>query len=360
MSKQVLVTGATGFIAGHVIAELLEHGYRVRATVRDLANTGKRAHLTELADRLGADLEFVAADLDRDAGWAEAVAGCTYVLHVASPFPSYIPDDENELVGPAVQGTLRVLRAAAAEPGVRRVVTTSSVAAIAYGHETDNVRTEADWSVVGRIPPYQKSKTLAERAAWEFVGDLPAERGLELAAVNPGMVLGPLQSPVTSTSHEPIRRLLARDVPGSIRTGWTPVDVRDLAVAHRLAMELPQAAGNRYICAADPLWMAELAQILADEYNPRGLRVPTRVLPDWLIRFIARFDKGVRLAIQVLGRTEMVTANKARTELGWTMRPVRETVLDTAESLLAFGVVNAPNVRPRAAAPRPAANALGA
>ncbi|MET8777288.1 aldehyde reductase [Nocardia sp. NPDC004654] len=360
MSNQVLVTGATGFVAGHVIAELLEHGYRVRATVRDLANTGKRAHLVELARRLGADLEFVAADLDHDTGWAEAVAGCAYVLHVASPFPSYVPDDERELVEPAVQGTLRVLRAAAAEPGVRRVVLTSSVAAIAYGHDVDEVRTEADWSVVERIPPYQKSKTLAERAAWDFVRGLPAERGLELAAVNPGMILGPLQHPATSTSHEPIRRLLARDVPGSIRTGWTPVDVRDLAVAHRLAMELPQAAGNRYICAADALWMGELAKILADEYNPRGLRVPTRVLPDWLIRFIARFDKGLRLVVPVLGRTESVSADKARRELGWTMRPVRETVLDTAESLLSFGIVDAPGVRPTATAPRPASNALGA
>ncbi|MEV0338296.1 aldehyde reductase [Nocardia sp. NPDC050713] len=360
MSNQVLVTGATGFVAGHVIAELLEHGYRVRATVRDLASTGKRAHLVELARRLGADLEFVAADLDHDTGWAEAVAGCAYVLHVASPFPSYVPDDERELVEPAVQGTLRVLRAAAAEPGVRRVVLTSSVAAIAYGHDVDEVRTEADWSVVERIPPYQKSKTLAERAAWDFVRGLPAERGLELAAVNPGMILGPLQHPATSTSHEPIRRLLARDVPGSIRTGWTPVDVRDLAVAHRLAMELPQAAGNRYICAADALWMGELAKILADEYNPRGLRVPTRVLPDWLIRFIARFDKGLRLVVPVLGRTESVSADKARRELGWTMRPVRETVLDTAESLLSFGIVDAPGVRPKATAPRPASNALGA
>ncbi|PWV70367.1 nucleoside-diphosphate-sugar epimerase [Nocardia neocaledoniensis] len=349
MTTRVLVTGATGFVAGHCIADLLEHGYAVRGTVRDLAAHTRRAHLTDLARRTGGELEFVAATLDDDAGWAEAVAGCDAVLHVASPFPSAPPDDERALIEPAVEGTLRVLRAAAAA-GVRRVVLTSSVAAVAYGHERDEVRTEADWSVVDRIPAYQKSKTLAERAAWDFVESVRGTSELELVVVNPGMVLGPLLEPTTSTSHEPVRRLLNRDVPGSVRTGWTPVDVRDLAVAHRLAMEVPEAAGNRYLCAADPLWMGELAALLAREYGPRGFRVPTRVLPNWLVRLVAVFDKGVRLTVPVLGRTERVSAEKARRELGWTMRPIEETVRDTADSLIAFGVVGTPGARPAAPA----------
>lgn len=357
MNTRVLVTGATGFVAGHVIAELLAHGHPVRATVRDLADTGKRAHLVELARRLGGDLEFAAADLGADTGWAAAVAGCAAVLHVASPFPATPPKDERELIEPAVQGTLRVLRAAA-DADVRRVVLTSSVAAIAYGHGNDAVRTEADWSVVDRVPAYQKSKTLAERAAWDFVAALPDERGLELVALNPGMILGPLLTAATSTSHEPVRKLLAREVPGSVRTGWTPVDVRDLAVAHRLALETPAAAGNRYICAAPPLWMGELARMLADEYNPRGYRVPTRVLPNWLIRALALVDGTVRLTVPVLGRTENVSAAKAEAELGWRMRPVRDTVLDTAESLIAHGLVPTPAATrappPRRTRPAPA------
>ncbi|MEU8896722.1 aldehyde reductase [Nocardia sp. NPDC048505] len=341
MGTRVLVTGATGFVAGWVISELLEHGYAVRATVRDLAAPDKRAHLTAR----GGELEFVAADLERDAGWAEAVSGCAAVLHVASPFPATPPADERELIGPAVEGTLRVLRAAAAAGTVRRVVLTSSIAAIAHGHARhDVIRTEADWSVVAESAAYQKSKTLAERAAWDFVA---AEQPFELVAVNPGMVLGPLQSATaTSTSHEPVRRLLAGAVPGAPRVGWATVDVRDLAVLHRLALEQPAAAGNRYIAAGEHVWMRELGDILAAEFASRGYRVPTRTLPDLLVRAVALFDKGVRLTVPTLGVAERLSADKARRELGWTMRPVRDSVLDTAASLIEHGIVH----RPRRAA----------
>ncbi|MEU4342006.1 aldehyde reductase [Nocardia sp. NPDC023852] len=345
MSTRVLVTGATGFVAGQVVAELLEHGYAVRATVRDLGNAGKCAHLVELAECTAGALDFAQADLDHDEGWTAALSGCTEVLHIASPFPTAPPDDEHELIATAVEGTQRVLRACAAVGTVRRVVLTSSIAAIAHGHADDALRTEADWSVVDRSPAYPKSKTLAERAAWEFVEKLPAEGGFELVVINPGMVLGPVQSASTSTSHEPVRRLLARDMPGSPRVGWAIVDVRDLAVAHRLALETPAAAGNRYICAGEHLWMGEIARIVADEFDPRGFRVPTRQLPNWVVRAVAVFDRGVRLTLPTLGRTERLSAEKARRELGWTMRPVRETVLDTAESLVQYGIVERPTPR---------------
>ncbi|HVV09847.1 aldehyde reductase [Amycolatopsis sp.] len=332
---RVLVTGATGFLAAHCIEELLTHGYRVRGSVRDL-RTAQTAHLREIAEHAGGELEFVEVTLDSDAGWAEAVAGCAYVLHVASPFPDRIPKDENELIKPAVEGTLRVLRAANAG-GVRRVVLTSSVAAISYGHDDSRTLTEADWTLLDAADAYPKSKTLAERAAWEYAG----ESGLELVAINPGAIFGPLLRPQRPTSMEAVRRIMSGQLPALPRIGWSPVDVRDLATAHRLAMEQPEAAGNRYICAGSHLWMRDMARILAGEYAPRGYSIATRSMPYWLMWILGRFDSTVRLALGFYGHNQTVSAAKAADELGWTMRPVRETIVDAAESLIRHGVVTA-------------------
>ena len=339
----VLVTGASGYIAGHCVRELLEHGYRVRGTVRRLADSRKTEHLRRMAAARGGSLELVEADLTADRGWREAVAGCTYVLHVASPFPAEIPKDEMELIGPAVEGTKRVLRACAESGTVKRVVMTSSVAAIAFGHTDghDTVRTEADWSRVENCEAYQKSKTLAERAAWEFVDGLPADRRFELAVINPGFVLGPLLNADPGTTGELVRKLMMREMPACPEIGFAPVDVRDVATAHRLAMERPEAAGNRYICAGDHLWVQEMAKVLATEFNPRGYRVPTGRLPYWLMWIIARFDKAVRLALGYVGRKERVSSAKARRELGWTMRPIEETIVDTGRTMVEHGVVPA-------------------
>jgi nucleoside-diphosphate-sugar epimerase len=333
---RVLVTGATGFIAGHCIEELLTHGYAVRGTVRSLA-TADVAHLHRIARHTGGSLELVEARLDADPGWSEAVAGCAYVWHVASPNPPEVPRNEDEVIRPAVDGTLRVLRAAAASGTVRRVVLTSSTAAITAGHDRADpqVRTEADWSIADRSGPYEKSKFYAERAAWDFVQDKP----LELVTVNPSLVLGPLLHAERTSSIEVIRKLLAREVPAVPRIGFTVVDVRDVATAHRLAMETPEAAGNRYICAGEYAWMGEMAGILAAEYGPRGYPVPTRPLPYWLMWTIARFDKAIRLALTFVGARQMVSADKAERELGWIPRPARESIVDTAESLLRYGVV---------------------
>jgi nucleoside-diphosphate-sugar epimerase len=338
-----LVTGASGYIAGHCVRELLEHGYRVRGTVRSLADPRKTEHLERLATQTGGSLELVEADLSADRGWREAVAGCTYVLHVASPFPAAVPKDEMELIRPAVDGTKRVLEACAVAGTVKRVVMTSSVAAVAFGHTDghDTVRTEADWSKVENCEAYQKSKTLAERAAWEFVSALPPERRFELAVVNPGFVLGPLLNADAGTSCELIRKLMVREMPACPEIGFAPVDVRDVALAHRLAMERPEAAGNRYICAGNHLWVQDMAKILAAEFNPRGYRVPTGRLPYWLMWIIARFDKAVHLALGYVGRKELVSSAKAQRELGWTMRPVRETIVDTARTMIEHGVVPA-------------------
>lgn len=342
MTDRVLVTGATGFVAGHCVQELLDHGYTVRATVRDPSATAKLAHLRALGD-----VEFVAADLTSDDGWAAAMAGCTYVLHVASPFPSTQPDDENDLIRPAVDGTLRVLRAAAASGTVRRVVMTSSAAAINAGHDRNDTarRTEADWSNVDASPAYQKSKTLAERAAWDFVA---ADPRIELVVINPGFILGPVQRAATGTSVEIVRRMLAGALPGLPEMSWAVVDVRDLAVAHRLAMEVPGAAGNRYICADDEeTTLQDMGHLLADEFGPRGFRVPTRTIPYWVLWLAARFDGSIRLALYFVGRHELLSNAKARRELGWTRRPVRETVLDTATSLIEHDIVTPRPVRQR-------------
>lgn len=332
MAERVLVTGASGYVAGQVIAELREHGYDVRGTAR--------RPVDGLAD-------VVTADLSRDDGWDLAVDGCSYVMHVASPFPSRTPKSDDELVRPAVDGTLRVLRAAASA-GVKRVVLTSSTAAVSSGLPDGRVFTEADWSDVDRSAPYQKSKTLAERAAWEFA----ESAGIELVAVNPGMVLGPLRTPVVGTSVAVVRLLLTRGLPAVPRMGFALVDVRDVAVAHRLALETPSAAGNRYILAGEHMWLGEIADVLAEAYNPRGYRVPTGAMPTWLLRLVARFDSTVRQGLPFAGRWERVSADKARRELGWTMRPAAETILATAESLIEHGLAPGPKKVAAAADPR--------
>ncbi len=339
----VLVTGATGYIAGHCIRELLEHGYRVRGTVRSLADPRKTEHLRRMATALGGSLDLVEADLTSDRGWREAVAGCTYVQHVASPFPAEVPKDEMELIRPAVDGALRVLKACAESGTVKRAVMTSSVAAVAFGHSDgqQTVRTEADWSVADNCDAYPKSKTLAERAAWDFVKQLPSGRCFELAVINPGFVLGPLLNNDQGTSCELIRKLMMREMPACPQIGFAPVDVRDVAIAHRLAMERPEAAGNRYICAGEHTWVQDIAQVLAAEFNPRGYRVPTGRLPYWLMWIFARFDKAVHLALGFVGRKELVSAAKAQRELGWTMRPVRESIIETARTMIEHGVVPA-------------------
>ena len=321
MSERVLVTGASGFMAGYVIAELRSHGYTVRGTARRPVD--------------GLD-DVVAADLTNDEGWAEAVDGCDYVMHVASPFPRNAPRSEGELVRPAVDGTRRVLRAAAAA-NVKRVVLTSSVVAVSSGHHDEVERTEADWSDVDRSSPYTRSKTLAELAAWDFA----AQSDVELAVVAPGIVFGPVRHASVGTSVEVVRRLLNREVPASVRMGFAPVDVRDVAVGHRLALQTPAAAGNRYILAGAHMWMGDVAKILAEEFNPQGYRVPTGVLPAWFARVMAQFDPSVRQAIDHVGRRELVSAEKARRELGWTMRSPRQSILDTAYSLVEHGL--APN-----------------
>lgn len=337
----VLVTGASGFIAMHAVHQLLEQGYRVRGTVRSLT---KADRTRDALAKTGVDLsrlEFAEADLTKDDGWAEAAAGCRYVLHIASPFPNAEPAHEDEVIRPAVDGALRALKAAAAA-GVERVVLTSSTAAINYGHGSNiGPFDETDWSNTENEGAYVKSKLAAERAAWDYVNDLPADEKFELACINPGLVLGPILGSDYGTSAMIVHRLLEAKDPGVPNMGWPGVDVRDVAAAHILAMTTPGAAGERFACVSDDIAdMPSIAKILAAEFNDQGFRVKTNVIPDWFVRFLALFDKSIRLGLTALP-ARAVRNTKIKSTLGWKPRGLREMVLATAHSLVEGGMVQA-------------------
>jgi nucleoside-diphosphate-sugar epimerase len=330
----VLVTGATGFAAGHCISDLLAHGYDVRGTVRNL-KTADLAHLRSAIDRASGAFELAEATLDADDGWAEAASGCDYVMHVASPIPFKAPKHEDELIRPAVDGTTRALTAAA-KAGVKRVVCTSSVDVVTRNSATAaRQRTEADWSELAECNAYAKSKLLAERKAW----DLAAEHGFELAVVHSGAIIGPPLQVKRESSTDMVRRMLVGEMPAipPLRLAFT--DVRDLATVQRLALETPEANGNRYICVNGNLPMTGMASILKDEYGSRGYKISTRPLPAWIVRVAAPFNSEAKLAVDMLGIAHDVSAEKAMRQLGWTPRTLRESILDTAESLISAGIV---------------------
>ncbi|MDX6665127.1 MAG: hypothetical protein QOG68_1333 [Solirubrobacteraceae bacterium] len=330
-----LVTGGTGFLGGWCIAALLDRGYDVRTTVRDQAREpAVRATVEAAGVDPGARLSVVAADLTSDAGWADAVAGCRYVLHVASPFPPVQPKDPDELIVPAREGALRVLRAAL-DAGVERVVMTSSIAATRPERPSSEAEpyTEADWTDGDDTSrtPYVRSKTLAEQAAWQHVRGIDAED--RLATVNPGAIIGPALNDDHSYSLQTITRLLG-GLPAVPRIGFTFVDVRDVADLHIRAMTEPAGGGERFIATDQFLWMAEVGKILRERLGDAAKKVPTRVAPDVLIRLMAVFDGSVRQVVGDLGQRSWFSSEKARTELGWSPRPVEDSIEDSGRSLV--------------------------
>jgi nucleoside-diphosphate-sugar epimerase len=337
----VLVTGGTGFVAAHCILQVLAAGYQVRTTVRSLKREGDvRAMLRTGGAEAGDRLSFAAADLLQDAGWNEAVAGCEYVLHVASPFPEGVPKDENELIVPAREGALRVLRAAR-DAGVRRVVLTSSFAAIGYGHPPQSAPfDETSWTDTSGadVRAYVKSKTLAERAAWDFIA---AEGGgLELAVVNPVGVFGPVLGPDYSTSILFVQRLLDGQVPGCPQMYFGVVDVRDVADLHLRAMIDPAAKGERFLATAgDFVSVQWIARVLKRRMGAAARRVATFQLPNWVVRLAGLRDPAVRQIVPELGKRKNATSAKAKRMLGWTPRSNEEAIVATAESLLRRGLL---------------------
>jgi nucleoside-diphosphate-sugar epimerase len=339
--QTVLVSGGSGFLGGWCVIELLRRGYDVRTTVRSLSSEPQVRTAVGSQIDPGDRLTVLAADLMSDDGWPEAVAGSDYVLHVASPFPPAQPKDPNELIVPAREGTLRVLRAAL-DAGVKRVVVTSSVAAIRLADGAPSrPLDEGDWSDPDApgLTPYVRSKTIAERAAWQLV----RERGVEdrLAVVNPGAIIGPTLSDDVSYSLQAVQRLLEGG-PGVPRLGFSLVDVRDVADLEIRAMTAP-AGGERFIAADRFLWMGEIGEVLRERLGEEASKVPTRTVPNLFVRAMALFDPGVRSVVGGLGKRTELSSEKARTRLGWAPRPVEDSIAETAESLIRHGVVAVPD-----------------
>ena len=336
----VLVTGGSGFVGSHCILQLLAAGHTVRTTVRHLKREGDvRSMLKTGGGEPGDRLSFFAADLESDAGWAEAVRGCDYVLHAASPIPPTVPKHEDELIVPAREGALRVLRAAR-QARVKRVVLTSSFAAIGYGHKPQTAPfDETSWTDLGGYgaTPYIKSKTLAERAAWDFVAK---EGGIELSVVNPVAIFGPVLGSDYSPSIMIIQRMMDGTIPGCPQRWFGVVDVRDVADLHVVAMTHPAARGERFLATAgDFMSMLEIAQVLRARMGAAGAKVPARQLPNWLVRLAALRDPALKQLVPELGKPKNGTNAKARGLLGWKPRSSEDAIVASAESLIRLGLL---------------------
>jgi len=329
-----LVTGITGYIGSHVGVNLLQNGYRVRGTLRSLSKgEALKNSLVEKSGISPAQLELVEADLSSDNGWEEAMEGVEVLHHVASPFPLEEPKDPNEVIKPALEGTRRVILAAQ-KAGVQRIVVTASVASIMYGHAKDHPQpfTEEHYTnpEADPISTYVRSKTLAEREAWE----LAEKHSLALTTIHPGLVLGPLVHGNPGTSVDILRQMLQGKYPGCPRLHFPLVDVRDVAELHRLAGESEAADGQRFACTQESLWIYEIAKILRQAFPEFAKKLPRREFPDWLVRFLSLFDKSIRAVLPELGLEREVSSQKARDLLRWTPRPSSETVQATARSLM--------------------------
>lgn len=337
--QTVLVTGATGFIASHLILQLIEKGYRVRGTARSAEKAG--ALNTILSEYSGkpVNIEIFAADLGSDEGWAEAMRGVDFVQHVASPFPAEAPKSADELIIPARDGALRVLKAAKAE-GVKRVVMTSSMAAIGYGwgDARPDPLTEVHWSNPENLEDntaYARSKTIAERAAWDYVNGDGA--GLELAVINPVAVLGPVMSKDVSSSLQVVSQPLEGKLPAYPKLSFGIIDVRDVARAHIEAMTNPSAVGERFICGAEVLWMEEMGEVLRKALP--GRKIPKGTLPNWLVKLFARVNPPLKQILPELDRKRSYSNEKLRTVLGIEPIPAEEAIRASAESLIKVGAV---------------------
>lgn len=341
-NKLVVVTGGSGFIASHIIIQLLQKGYAVRTTIR---NSKKIELVKKILSQGGitdfTDLTFMDADLTSDRNWENIMEGATYVIHPASPTPTLNFKNEAEMIRPAVDGVLRVLKAAR-DNHVKRVVLTSAYGAIFAGHKNRNrPYTENDWSNLNskKIHPYQKSKTLSERAAWDFIKK--EGNGLELSTVNPVAVMGPVLASDYSHSNIQIQQLLEGKIRAVPKVDSGYVDVRDVASLHILAMTSPKANGERFLATTgETLSMLDVANILREKFPQYTNKLPTKTMPNFIIKIAALFNPQLRMVASLLDVYAQTSNKKAKTVLNWKPRSARESIIATAKSMIDLGIVN--------------------
>lgn len=364
---KVLVSGVTGYVGAHVAQQLLLHGFKVRGSVRSMSDEAKmtklRQQITEGLPSEGLpELEFVEADLLKDESWTPAVAGCQYVCHVASPFPLDIPSNPDVIIKPAVDGTLSVLKAASTDGNVKRVVLTSSLAAIHdvktidFKQDGDKVYNEDDWVDPDKVEPYSRSKILAEKAAHKFIEELPQEEGkkkMELVVINPAYVLGPLLTSNISSSVGGVKRLLDRSSPGVPKFHMPICDVRDVALAHVKALEGPEHVGKRYMIVSESKWMKDVARMVQKEFKPLGYFVPTLVVPSTLVWINSFVDKSTAMIVPRLDKEFKLDNRRMVEELKVTPTDVEKTVVDTCHSLVEKGIVKATRKYKKSKQPAP-------
>jgi len=333
--EKVLVTGGSGFIALHCIDQLLEKGFMVRTTIRSESRKDEINKAMDKYPNLDQNLEFHICDLLKDEGWEAAVDGCDYVLHVASPFILEVPSDENVLIKPAVDGTLRVLNACS-KAVVKKVVLTSSVAAVAYGHGVEKTYDESDWSNTGEdsgITPYAKSKTLAEKAAWNFVEELDTDKKFDFTVINPVGVFGPMLTRDIGTSNSLVSRLINGELPACPATHMGYVDVRDVAKAHVFSMLNSSTNNKRIIVSESEMFFVDVGRIL----NEAGFKKsPTKQMPNWLVKFLAIFIKELSGVTKSLGRRVDTDKSLAKSLFDWQYITAKDSILDTANQLATF------------------------
>lgn len=370
-NAKVLVSGVTGYVGAHVAQQLLLHGYQVRGTVRSTSDEAKMTRLRQqIIEGLPVEgvpeLEFVEADLLKEETWPPAVAGCQYVCHVASPFPLDIPSDPDVIIKPAVEGTLTVLKASSADGNVKRVVLTSSLAAvhdvkILDGKDLDRVYNEDDWVDPDKVEPYSRSKIFAEKAAHKFIEELPQEEGkrkLELVVINPSYVLGPLLTDSVSSSVLGIKRLLDKSTPGIPKFHMPVCDVRDVALAHVKALDNPEHVGKRYLIVTESKWLKDIACIIKKEFKPYGYFVPTIPVPSVFVWMGSFVDKSTAMLVPRLDKEFKLDNKRMVEDLKITPTDLEQTILDTCHSLIEKGVIKATRKYKKSKQPQPRADGV--
>ena len=335
--ETVLVTGGTGFIGLHCLQQLLDKGYKVRTTIRSESRKQEVMEAMKQHSSNCKNLEFFIADLLNDDGWKEAVEGSKYVLHVASPFFLGEPENEDVFIKPAVEGTLRVLKACA-DSDVQKVVLTSSFAAVGYGHSREKeVYTEEDWSSVdGEISPYAKSKTLAEKAAWEFVENLEESKKFELTVINPVAVTGPMLTSDIGSSNDFLLKLISGSMPACPKIHMGYIDVRDVAKAHIFSMTEEKTNGERIIVSENEMFFAEVGKTL----NEAGFKKsPTKEMPNFLVKIMSLFVGELKTLLSALNRKGDIDKTKAKSFFNWDYISTEQSVTETAQQLQDMGLI---------------------